>query len=950
MSNQWYLHNSLIHRDRRRELASGEWERSFSCAHLRPLIICRGPVRLEAMSVFEEMGIRDYGILLSAKDSITYANALSPELRKSISSSRVHRVEDYSGASNEERTERIAEIVGIARDHGYDSIFAGYGFMAEDEEMVSAMEEAGLNFIGPCSDTIRKAGRKDLAKETALEVGVKVVPGVSTITIQTLLDLHGDRDSLHEIARHHELPVCEARMRECRTLEDLAAMLLDAACTRGVDLFPVSDLVRTLKHQVEKLFLENPDKRIRLKAVGGGGGKGQRILDAPSDYSGTESERLESALAPVESSLMEVLAEVKANAPGDNKNILAEVNIESVRHEEIQVVGNGLWCITMGGRDCSLQMNEQKLVELSVTREMLEAEISGTGLQDSPEALRRIETDLRILSDLESEAARFGLATGLDSVSTFESIVDGDEHYFMEMNTRVQVEHRVTELCYRLRFTNPEDEKESFEVESIVELMVLLAVHGKRLPEPERIPREKFALEVRLNASDDALKPHSGGVITYWSDAVEGEIRDDQGICLHNPDTNVFMKYHLTGAYDSNIALLLVTGESRAGAFDEMAELLRRTTLRGENLSTNLEFLYGLVNWLRGNDVQARPATSFVGHYLTVVGQLKKVANDLDIVHAWDSIGRATLKATGSEGEYRAVQDILQRKTSLLARVLKVMLGQPHYLSGWLAIHRNHFRMEGGRIEWQKNPVRLLSDLYHYLNMDDPELPALYTIWDHDRQLLTEALAFYEKLESGLGCSDWLELNDRLASRSLGDTFRDKVDDILAAHAGYQLGMDILKILPWAGMRSGYFDLKVLPDLSIEFPRFVQDPEIRTGSLQILSPPPVAAADEIMAPSGGMYYAREAPDREPFVTEGQHFEAGDPLFIVEVMKMFNKVLAPFPGTVEKVLVESEATIVKKGEVVLKVVPDDPVEADASQESEKILMEETRAFLKSLGSE
>ena len=83
---------------------------------------------METMTVFEEMGIENFGILLSEKDSITYANALSPELRKQINPSRVHRVQDYTGATKEERNARIAQIVQVARENGYDSIFAGYGF------------------------------------------------------------------------------------------------------------------------------------------------------------------------------------------------------------------------------------------------------------------------------------------------------------------------------------------------------------------------------------------------------------------------------------------------------------------------------------------------------------------------------------------------------------------------------------------------------------------------------------------------------------------------------------------------------------------------------------------------------------------------------------------------------------------------------------------------------
>ena len=103
-----------------------------------------------------------------------------------------------------------------------------------------------------------------------------------------------------------------------------------------------------------------------------------------------------------------------------------------------------------------------------------------------------------------------------------------------------------------------------------------------------------------MNATDRALKPHAGGVISQWSETIKGEIRDDQGICLHNPDTDIFMKYHLAGAYDSNIALLLSTGTGRRESYDQMAEILRRTKLSGENLQTNIEFLYGLINWLIG--------------------------------------------------------------------------------------------------------------------------------------------------------------------------------------------------------------------------------------------------------------------------------------------------------------------------------------------------------------
>src|SRR5512138_2115507 len=203
----WYQQNPLTHRDRRLKSAASAWVRSFACEDLKPLIVCRGPIRKEAMEVFEEMGIRHYGILLSEKDSIVYANALAPELRQLTDTSRVHRVPDYSGASKEERVERMQQIVQIAHDNGYDSVFAGYGFMAEDEEFVATIEKAGLKFIGPNSRTQADAGKKDEAKRTALAVKVSVTPGINNVTARTLVKKYGTREKLLALVKEHGISV-----------------------------------------------------------------------------------------------------------------------------------------------------------------------------------------------------------------------------------------------------------------------------------------------------------------------------------------------------------------------------------------------------------------------------------------------------------------------------------------------------------------------------------------------------------------------------------------------------------------------------------------------------------------------------------------------------------------------------------------------------------------------
>jgi len=108
--------------------------------------------------------------------------------------------------------------------------------------------------------------------------------------------------------------------------------------------------------------------------------------------------------------VMSVLIESKAAREGDNKNFLIELNIENTRHNEIQLLGNGTWCIELGGRDCSLQMHEQKLLEVSLTEEMLEAaarEYESAGKTPQAKVLR---SDAKMLSSMCKEAEEFGKA------------------------------------------------------------------------------------------------------------------------------------------------------------------------------------------------------------------------------------------------------------------------------------------------------------------------------------------------------------------------------------------------------------------------------------------------------------------------------------------------------------------------------------------------------------
>ena len=244
MSNEHYLHNPLIHQDRRLGSSDSSWISQFDCTHIKPLIICRGPIRKEAMDVFDEMGMNNYGILLSEKDSIVYPRAIAPELRTITDPSRVHRVSDYSGVDKADREARIQEIIQIAHDNGYNAIFAGYGFMAEDETMVASMENAGLNFIGPCSRTVRQAGLKDEAKRTALKAGVSVTPGVDNATALTLLKKYPTAEALAAFCKEQGFNDVELAGDD---LEELADRVLNASYKAGVDIYSIDELIETLQ-------------------------------------------------------------------------------------------------------------------------------------------------------------------------------------------------------------------------------------------------------------------------------------------------------------------------------------------------------------------------------------------------------------------------------------------------------------------------------------------------------------------------------------------------------------------------------------------------------------------------------------------------------------------------------------------------------------------------------
>jgi len=903
--------------------ADSHWIQSFDVSGAKCLVVCRGPVRKEAFEVFDEIGLSEYGMLLSEKDSVVYPRCLAPELRDLRFPPNVHRVADYMGVGQEEKLERIAEIVEIAETHGYTHIFAGYGFMAEDADFIDAIEASpSVSFIGPSSGVIRRAGAKDEAKKLARSLGNAVVPGVDNVSALALLERAGDQRSLEALAKENDLSFVWNPDAE---LAENAELLLQAGYSKSIELVTIEELQKAAERESHTIWEQYPGKRIRYKCIGGGGGKGQRVVTQSSETA---------------AAVMDILAEQKVLEPGSNRNFLIELNLETTRHNEIQVVGNGDWAISLGGRDCSIQMREQKQLEFSLTDELLEVAARETANEKHAANLTRERETLRAM---EEDGARFGQGVGLDNVSTFECIVEGFDHFFMEMNTRIQVEHGCSELAYKMRFTNPDDPTEFFEVERLIEAMVLLALHGPKLPKPKRILRAISGAEVRVNAVNAALQPHAGGVIRGWSPPLSFEHRDDQGIGTRNPDTGSFPYYNLAGAYDSNIALVLCDGTSRADNLERLSEILRRMELRGDNLQTSVPLHYGLVNWTIGVEPMMKPNTRFMGPYLAAVGATEILARDVDL-----ALAASTLLRRQTDKSARAT---LAAQETLLLRPLGRLLKDAHALTGFLGRFDGRlWRRRGADVEFAENPIVFLRELYQFLNMETtPGKPASEMIWEHDDAVLQDALAFYKRAALAFGTSEWDEIDARFEGKPEAALVGDDAalwGACQAAHRGFQVGASLLLIIPRLGIQSELLDIRIDDALEPIFPDRFLDEENQETLRRALAPPPKASANEIVTPVGGSFFAREAPHLPILIDEGDHFDEGQPLFIIEVMKMFNKVLAPFAGTVRKnCMRDQDGAVVQGGQVIFEIEPDEVI---VEESEEHVLARRREVTLRVLG--
>src|SRR5689334_335268 len=364
----------------------------------------------------------------------------------------------------------IEKILAACRESGADAVHPGYGFLSENEDFAEACAAAGVTFIGPSPDAMRKMGSKTEARKTVSAAGTPVVPGDNGPT--------GDG-----------FPT--------------AAQAVAAARKIG---FPVL-----------------------IKAAAGGGGKGMRLVAAEPEFAAAfDGARREAT-----------------SAFGDG-TVYLEKAIERPRHIEIQVFGDHHGnLVHLGERDCSIQRRHQKVIE------------------EAPSPV--VSAELRARMGAAALAA--ARAVAYVGAGTCEFLLGADGgFYFLEMNTRLQVEHPVTELVYG------------------VDLVAwqLDVADGKRLPLDQAAldaRRRGHAIECRVYAEDPIKFLPSPGTITHLRVPDGPYIRNDSG-CYEGAEIPVH--------YDPMISKLVVWGEDRKSAVARMRRALDEYQVRG--IETNLAF------------------------------------------------------------------------------------------------------------------------------------------------------------------------------------------------------------------------------------------------------------------------------------------------------------------------------------------------------------------------
>ncbi len=352
---------------------------------------------------------------------------------------------------------QVHSLISAAEVTDASAIHPGYGFLSENADFAERVEKSGFIFIGPKSETIRIMGDKISAIEAMKVAGVPCVPGSDG-------PLDDDSSRTLKLAREIGYPVI-------------------------------------------------------IKASGGGGGRGMRVV------------RSEAALLNAIS-----LTKAEAGATFGNDTVYMEKYLENPRHVEFQILadtqGNA---IHLGERDCSMQRRHQKVVEEAPApgiTEQVRAHIGGR----CAEACRQI---------------------GYRGAGTFEFLYENGEFYFIEMNTRIQVEHPVTEMVTGV---------------DIVKEQLQIAAGEPLSYSQDDIEIRGHAIECRINAEDpDNFMPSPGDITRL-------HIPGGPGIRV---DTHIYNGYRVPPHYDSMIGKLIAHGESRAAAIARMRTALGEMVIDG---------------------------------------------------------------------------------------------------------------------------------------------------------------------------------------------------------------------------------------------------------------------------------------------------------------------------------------------------------------------------------
>lgn len=360
---------------------------------------------------------------------------------------------------------QVPAIISAAEVTDTVAIHPGYGFLSENADFAERVENSGFIFIGPKPETIRLMGDKVSAIEAMQQAGVPCVPGSD-----------GPLDS-----------------NKKRTI----------------------NLGREIGYP------------IIIKAAGGGGGRGMRVVHS-------------------EATLLNAIALTKAEAAAafGNDTVYMEKYLENPRHVEFQLLADQYGnAIHLGERDCSMQRRHQKMVEEAPAPGITEAQRHEIG-ERCAEACRTV---------------------GYRGAGTFEFLFEDGNFYFIEMNTRVQVEHPVTEMITGV---------------DIVKEQILVAAGEKLRYRQADIEMRGHAIECRINAEDSETFIPSPGRIT------EFHAPGGPGIRM---ETHIYSGYTVPPYYDSMIGKLIAHGEDRDSAISRMCNALRETVIDGINTNIRLQ-------------------------------------------------------------------------------------------------------------------------------------------------------------------------------------------------------------------------------------------------------------------------------------------------------------------------------------------------------------------------